>query len=429
MADFRDGQRDRIAASCEAVRICGPSQGRVGGEGGTGLTRRHCPLPTDTKPREGDPDGRVPVLQLCSSHRPPGAVVVVAALQDLNDGLVGEIARVVGRQAGREHRLVGVRPRADSTVACPGRLVPEVGVSAVAALSSDGEEHSPVISLGVDPHRSPLTATGVESEPNQRIGTMQIEASLTDFRRLPAWARRWPQRRWAVENADGPGRHLAQWLIARGESVVDVLAAATSRVRELSRRGRRKNGQIGAAATATATCPQGVEPEDHTTALALLDELRVNLAKARVRTSINSTRCCVICCPAAPRLSYPRAWPPNCCDASVPSATSRPSARTSPGIWSPRSGNWTSSSRTMLPVWRASWRHRAAPRRLEVCLPRSRDRAAAAAATRRALRQCKDEPPASPPPPLCYPQAKARCPHADRAPGTMPACPRSSPRS
>ena len=117
---------------------------------------------------------------------------------------------------------------------------------------------------------------------------MRIEASLTDYRRLLAWAKRWPQRKWAVENANGLGRHLAQWLIARGESVVDVPAAATNRVRELSRGGRRKNDQIDAAAAATVACLQGdgrdVEPEDHTTALALLDERRVNLAQARVRT-------------------------------------------------------------------------------------------------------------------------------------------------
>ncbi|GGJ52789.1 IS110 family transposase [Streptomyces brasiliensis] len=117
---------------------------------------------------------------------------------------------------------------------------------------------------------------------------MRIEASLTDYRQLLAWAKRWPQRKWAVENANGLGRHLAQRLIARGESVVDVPAAATSRVRGLSRRGRRKNDRIDAAAAATVACLQGdgrdVEPEDHTTALALVDERRVNLAQARVRT-------------------------------------------------------------------------------------------------------------------------------------------------
>ncbi|MCX4792665.1 MULTISPECIES: IS110 family transposase [unclassified Streptomyces] len=145
-----------------------------------------------------------------------------------------------------------------------------------------------MILLGVDPHKSTHTATAVEPVSNQQVGSMRIEASLADYRRLLAWAKRWPQRKWAVENANGLGRHLAQWLIARGESVVDVPAAATSRVRELSRGGRRKNDQIDAAAAATVAYLQGegrdLAPEDHTTALALLDERRVNLAQARVRT-------------------------------------------------------------------------------------------------------------------------------------------------
>ncbi|WP_406131511.1 transposase [Streptomyces sp. NBC_00989] len=145
-----------------------------------------------------------------------------------------------------------------------------------------------MIVLGVDPHKSTHTATAVEPTSNQQVGSMRIEASLADYRRLLSWAKRWPQRKWAVENANGLGRHLAQWLLARGESAVDVPAAATSRVRELSRGGRRKNDRIEAAAAAAVAYLQGDErdfaAEDHTTALALLDERRVNLAQARVRT-------------------------------------------------------------------------------------------------------------------------------------------------
>ncbi|MFC8015767.1 IS110 family RNA-guided transposase [Streptomyces cinereoruber] len=145
-----------------------------------------------------------------------------------------------------------------------------------------------MILIGVDPHKSTHTATAVDPTSNQQLGSLRIEASLAEYRRLLSWARRWAQRKWAVENANGLGRHLAQWLIARGENVVDVPASATSRVRELSRGGRRKNDRIDAAAAATVACLHGdgrdVEPEDHTTALALLDERRVNLAQARVRT-------------------------------------------------------------------------------------------------------------------------------------------------
>lgn len=89
-----------------------------------------------------------------------------------------------------------------------------------------------MILLGVDPHKSTHTATAVDPVSNQQAGSLRIEASLTEYRRLLTWGRRWPERRWVVENANGLGRHLAQWLVARGESVVDVPPSATSRIPE-----------------------------------------------------------------------------------------------------------------------------------------------------------------------------------------------------
>ncbi|MGW5383089.1 IS110 family transposase, partial [Nocardia sp. NPDC003963] len=114
-----------------------------------------------------------------------------------------------------------------------------------------------MVVIGVDPHKSTHTATAVDPTTNADLGSVRIEATLAEYRRLIAWARRWPQRRWAVENADGLGRHLARWLIARGETVLDVPTTATARVRELSRGGRRKNDRIDAAGAACVAALQG----------------------------------------------------------------------------------------------------------------------------------------------------------------------------
>lgn len=135
-----------------------------------------------------------------------------------------------------------------------------------------------------------------------------IEATPAEYRRLLTWARRWPQRRWAVEGAGGLGRHLSQRLLARGESVLDVPASATARVRQFSRGGGRKNDAIHAAAAASVAAVQGgarpVAPEDHSTVLALLDERRVNPAQARVRV-VNQLHALLrdLSCPAAHRYS------------------------------------------------------------------------------------------------------------------------------
>ena len=144
-----------------------------------------------------------------------------------------------------------------------------------------------MVIIGVDPHKSVHVASAVDPATNRRIDTIKAEASLAGYRRLLRWADKLGERRWAIENARGLGRHLAQWLVAREEVVDDVPSTATARVRELSRGGRRKNDVIDAAAAASVAALQGdanqVEPEDLTTVLALLDERRTNVIVQRTR--------------------------------------------------------------------------------------------------------------------------------------------------
>ena len=144
-----------------------------------------------------------------------------------------------------------------------------------------------MIVIGIDPHKSTHTATAVDPVTNTNLGSLRIDATVAEYRRLMAWAKSWPQRQWAIENAEGLGHHLAQWLLARDEVVLDVPTTATARVRELSRGARRKNDRIDAAAAACVAAAQGdarpVVAEDHVDALALLDERRNNLSQNRTR--------------------------------------------------------------------------------------------------------------------------------------------------
>jgi len=144
-----------------------------------------------------------------------------------------------------------------------------------------------MIIIGVDPHKRMHVASAIDPATNHRVAALQVEASLAGYRRLLKWADTFGERRWAVENAHGLGRHLAQWLLARGEAVEDVPSTATARVRELSRGGRRKNDVIDAAAAASVAALHGdanpVLPEDLTTVLGLLDERRTNVTTQRTR--------------------------------------------------------------------------------------------------------------------------------------------------
>ena len=91
-----------------------------------------------------------------------------------------------------------------------------------------------------------------------------------------------------MENARGLGCHLAQWLVERGETVLDASTVATARVRELSRGGRRKNDVIDASAAASVAALQGdaapVVVDDDTVVFALLEERRASLTAQRVRS-------------------------------------------------------------------------------------------------------------------------------------------------
>ena len=140
--------------------------------------------------------------------------------------------------------------------------------------------------IGVDPHKSSHTATAVDVATNTVVASIRVVASATSYRRLLGWAEQFDQRRWAVENARGLGCHLAQWLVARGETVLDASTAATARVCELSRGGRHKNDVIDVSAAASVAALQGDAPpvgvDDDTVVFELLEEHRGSLTAQRV---------------------------------------------------------------------------------------------------------------------------------------------------
>jgi len=148
-----------------------------------------------------------------------------------------------------------------------------------------------MIVIGIDPHKKSHTATAVDPSTNRDLGSMRIPSTAAGYAQLVEWAVQWPDRLWAIENAKGLGRHLAQWLIrAHDAHVVDIPPTATARVRELSRGGRRKNDRIDAAAAACVAFAQGdyrqVDAENITDELRVLVERRSDVM-AQYRRLIN----------------------------------------------------------------------------------------------------------------------------------------------
>jgi transposase len=143
--------------------------------------------------------------------------------------------------------------------------------------------------IGVDPHKASVAVAVVDEAAGELLERTSFPQNRAGLRSLERWAKRFPERRWAVENAGGLGRHLAGRLATAGESVVDVPPKLSARVRVLSSfaGNARKNDGLDALATALAASRNerlaSVDPEADFEVLRLLSERREDLVAERTR--------------------------------------------------------------------------------------------------------------------------------------------------
>ena len=140
--------------------------------------------------------------------------------------------------------------------------------------------------IGIDPHKSTHTAVVVDTEETA-LGELTVKADRHQVERLLEWAIDFPDRRWAVESANGLGFLLAQQLVAAGEDVDDVPATLASRVRVLGSGKTQKNDPNDALSTAIAAMRakrlRSVVAEDHGTVLRLLAHHHRDLGSLRTQ--------------------------------------------------------------------------------------------------------------------------------------------------
>jgi len=94
--------------------------------------------------------------------------------------------------------------------------------------------------IGVDPHKTSVAVAAVDEAAGELLERTSFSQDRAGLRALERWAKRFSERRWAMENARGMGRHLAGRLAASGERVVDVPPKLSARVRVLSSGNARK---------------------------------------------------------------------------------------------------------------------------------------------------------------------------------------------
>src|SRR5215210_6902926 len=57
--------------------------------------------------------------------------------------------------------------------------------------------------IGVDPHKASLAVAAVDEATGELLERASFPQDRAGLRSLERWARRFPERRWAVENAGG----------------------------------------------------------------------------------------------------------------------------------------------------------------------------------------------------------------------------------
>lgn len=141
--------------------------------------------------------------------------------------------------------------------------------------------------IGLDPHKRSATIE-VINDREQVLGQGRYSTDTGGYQAMLAAGRRHAGRVWAVEGCNGIGRHVAQRLVADGETVWDVPAKLAAKARVFDTGHGRKTDphdahHIAVTALRTPNLRQ-VSADDTTVALRLLADRRDQLGVTRTET-------------------------------------------------------------------------------------------------------------------------------------------------
>ncbi|WP_205708587.1 IS110 family transposase [Kineococcus siccus] len=141
--------------------------------------------------------------------------------------------------------------------------------------------------IGMDPHKRSATIE-VLDQRERLLDAGRFTTDTAGYRDMLAAGREFKQRTWAVEGANGIGKHLAQRLIADGEHVVDVPAKLSARARVFSTGQGRKTDATDAHSIALVALRSSglrvVQVDGEHVALRLLVDRRDDLGVRRTES-------------------------------------------------------------------------------------------------------------------------------------------------
>jgi transposase len=144
-----------------------------------------------------------------------------------------------------------------------------------------------VFTIGIDPHKGSHLAA-VLNEKEELLEELRVRADRHQREQLLRFAAPYTPRVWAIEGARGLGSLLAQQLVAAGETVVDVPAKLSARVRTLDNERADKNDSHDARSAAIVGMYNPrllhVVAEDHAMVLRVLAKRHHDLQGRRTQS-------------------------------------------------------------------------------------------------------------------------------------------------
>jgi transposase len=138
--------------------------------------------------------------------------------------------------------------------------------------------------IGMDPHKRSATIEAIDAR-ERVLAQGRYGTDTGGYQTMLAAGRQFPDRVWAVEGCAGIGRHIAQRLVADGETVLDVPAKLSARVRVFDTGQGRKTDPVDAHSVAVAGLRsprlREIQADDETVALRLIVDRRAELGRTR----------------------------------------------------------------------------------------------------------------------------------------------------
>jgi transposase len=176
--------------------------------------------------------------------------------------------------------------------------------------------------IGMDPHKRSATIE-VMAGDETIIGGGRFDTDRNGYTAMKTYARRWPNRVWAIEGCQGIGRHIANRLLADGEQVVDVPPKLSARARVFATgQGRKTDATDAHSVALVGTRMAGLRPlvndqqlallrilvdrrrslgEDHTRMISQLHQLLLELIPGGAKKSLSAAQAKALLATVRPR--------------------------------------------------------------------------------------------------------------------------------